>query len=1046
MVRRFLFIASFLLWPSLPISADVANINQFSGLNSDDSSLLLQEGQTPDSENVATDLGPGVQGRQGFVIFSTETTSGYSGMWEFAKSDGTRYLITRSGTKLKATTTSGSGRFTIVISTIPTDRIVACSPLGDKFFFADTTNGLKYWNGTSVTLASATLTVDKLVTFKGRLAAAGKNNSPRTIYLSKYVDGTSWTTPVSASDDDPAQIIVAGALNENIQALYAAFQDKLIYFLPNSFGGLYGSRRSNFALRVYSDRVGVSSVETIQDCDGKLRWLGANRMVWEFDGAQFYKISENIDNILEDVDQGDTASRSLLQTTAADFAGGSQSPTGFASTTDVAGSLTPKTTTFLDTTQADFASGTSSTGSWISAGATPNSLQLATATAVASFVDTSSSNFSAGTLTSVSTTQSSGNLQLTLSAESALNSMYSSDVNNDDMCSADIVYGIRSFIASSTYVATSITLRLRHHSAGDGTLTARIFTDSSGSPGTLIGNSPLTLSVDNTVHDVTGSFLSSFNVESGVRYWIVLGGFGFDGCTSASTNGHIYWYYGSTSDAAEKQCVGNGCTPVTPAKYKYKLNGKTYPSSGNIVSRTFDEGFSTNTWRWNWGTFTVNSSIPSGTAITYETQTSSNGTSWSSLNSVTSGVSPTSIVRQYIRYKATLTGNLVATPTLSDVTIANGARIRPLATYTSRRFDTGFSTYRPIWGLVDASSSITNGGQISYFTQSSPDGTTWSTRAAATIGSKIASARNRYLRYQADFSVPAASATARLDDITFTAKSTGVFTSSVFGVGSQITAWGPVNLTLTNGGGSMSIQISTSTDGITFPTWTSFTNNSVPTISTAPYFKARITFDLDVATDTPRIDDITVNWVEGSNLRAASAYYNQRYWLSVAIDASSNNKILVFDKKRQWQRYSGINASALVLFNSSLYFNNSSGIFKGETGYNDNGSSIVSYFKTATLAPSGPDVYSKFQHLYTTTDNSDSTLSTAYQIDGVSTDYNFGSSAMNGTSGIQNIKMPFPITEIQQGRLVNIKWAISGTSFWRIINGGLYFDRDLISY
>ncbi len=55
------WIASLLLFLSsgLPLNAEVLAINQFSGLNTDDSPLQLAEGQTPDSENVVTDDGPG---------------------------------------------------------------------------------------------------------------------------------------------------------------------------------------------------------------------------------------------------------------------------------------------------------------------------------------------------------------------------------------------------------------------------------------------------------------------------------------------------------------------------------------------------------------------------------------------------------------------------------------------------------------------------------------------------------------------------------------------------------------------------------------------------------------------------------------------------------------------------------------------------------------------------------------------------------------------------------------------------------------------------
>jgi hypothetical protein len=225
-------------------------------------------------------------------------------------------------------------------------------------------------------------------------------------------------------------------------------------------------------------------------------------------------------------------------------------------------------------------------------------------------------------------------------------------------------------------------------------------------------------------------------------------------------------------------------------------------------------------------------------------------------------------------------------------------------------------------------------------------------------------------------------------------------------------------------------------------TWNSITNGSVPTVSTQPYAAIRATFSLDNATDTPTVTDFTVSWIEGSSIRAASAYINQRYWLAVALDANANNRVLVFDKKRQWQRYSGMAIKATTLYNSLLYWGNDDGIYQAETGYSDNGTAISAYYTTPTLAPAGLDTNSKLNHLYTTTDNGDATLSTTFQINGVDTDYSLGSVAMNTSDGIQSIKFPFPVSEIQQGRLISVKWSVPSTSFWRILNGNLYFDRD----
>lgn len=1033
-----LFLVTLFLTGSLS-AAEIYPFNQFSGLNTDDNPLQLQDGQTPESENVLTDEGPGIQGRKGFIVFSTEPASS---LWEFPLSDGTRYIITKSGSNLKADT--GDGTFNIQVSTVPSDRITAASVLGDRFYFADTLNGLKYWNGTSVVIASAALTVDNLVTWKGRLAASGVPANTRVIYLSKYLDGTTWAAPTNASEDDATQITVAGALDENIQALYASFQDKLMWFKSNSFGGIYGSRRSNFTQRTFSDYVGVSSKETIRDCDGLLRWLGKNRVVWEFDGSTFRKISEQVDNLFSDISQGDSSSKSNTQTTQSHFDAGTQSQAGFADTSIITGSLTPKTSTFLDTNSDGWSVGTSSPTGWFSTTLVAGSLSFATPT-VSGLVDTTKSDFESGTLSALDSTTTVDQLIL---LRGAIQTQTEGMTGGVDTYNQRV--GLNEFLAQQFdggFLLSSATLRLRR-TGSPPAMTVSLYTNIPGEifpedaiPGSLIQTfSTVDVNAVSTdFSDVTVTLGTPYAVASGTKYWLVAATTG-----TPDTSNNIGWGFDVDSAIGSNFTCGSSGCGIGDTHYYFTLTGSTYSAAGNIVSRTFDINIDTNSWIWNWTTFSPTSSIPTSTTITYQTQSSDDGSSWDSLTPLVPGNISTSTLKRYVRYKATF-GTTVgdATPSLQDVTIPVAPTLRPGAVFlfTSRAFDTGFTT--PAWGLVDFTSATVGApGVSSFFTQASANGTAWDSSVAATDGQIVGSARKRYIRYLWSYTATFSSSSARLDDFTITSKSTGTFTTQAINVGNLISAWGPVNITLSEGGGSFTLQFGTSTNGTSF-SYTTISNNATPTSSTTPYAAVRIVFDLDVATDTPRVDDITINWIEGSNVRAASTYFNQRYWLGVALDSSTNNRVFAFDKRRQWQRYSGINIDAITLYNSNLYFGNTSGIFQAESGYTDNGSSIASYYRTPTVSPSSLDLYSKFLWLYTTTDSSDSTLIPTYQVDGIDTDYSFGSSQMNATTGIQNLKFPFPVEEIQQGRYISLNWAVTGTSFWRILAGNLYFDRDI---
>jgi len=88
-----------------------------------------------------------------------------------------------------------------------------------------------------------------------------------------------------------------------------------------------------------------------------------------------------------------------------------------------------------------------------------------------------------------------------------------------------------------------------------------------------------------------------------------------------------------------------------------------YASSGTYTSRVFDAGQSV-----EWLDLTATTTIPTGTTLTFATQTSANGSDWSDWQSVNSPIdSPNG---RYLRYQATFTttdSNI--TPTLEDVTI-----------------------------------------------------------------------------------------------------------------------------------------------------------------------------------------------------------------------------------------------------------------------------------------------------------------------------------------------------------------------------------------
>jgi hypothetical protein len=774
------------------------------------------------------------------------------------------------------------------------------SVLGNNFYFANTTDGLKSWDGTTTSVANATMKVSMLVTHKGCLWAAGMASAPRTIYKSAFGSGTNWTLATNPVVTDPAQFVIGGAVDEPLTAIYASFQDKLMWFKSHSFGGILGSDRNDFNVRTYSDRVGTAYPETVKDCDGALRWLGGARTVWEFTGSALNKISRGIEGILAGVVQGDANARAYEITSQVDFNAGTNNLTSNAISS---GDVVLSTWTAGDTSTSDFSSGVTFTH--ISTITIPGSIALTTQTVTA---DSSVTNggFESG-----------------------------SGSDADNWTEGGWTRGGIAYAGSYAVFKNEASAHAVIATANEG-----------GTGGTACAS---------LTQSITSSWVQYTLSMSGCANKSVVVGFSVNGSKIYSD-----LFFASGTDLTFYSRLG----PAGPAIFHSidALGGNvvrtvSYPleATGTFVSRTFDTGFSTPMWASSGGSWTAN-----GHTIKAYTQTSLDGTTWDSNISWSTGASPTSSFKRYIRYQidfSTTTGG-TGTPYVSDVTLA--AR-QSTGSYVSTSFPLGSPSGFGVFGAGDAA----NGGTLTYTLYTDTDATKTVVNGVPTAGS-------------------------------YTAKT--IVTSGV-----------------------------------------------IPAISTAAYAFFGSTFAITAGTQNPTLSSLILNWSEGSTLKTAAAYTNQRYWLGCAVNSTTNNRVLVYDRNHEWQRYTGINATSMTPYNGTLYFSNTSGVFQGETGYTDNGSAISAYYRTHTLAPASSHLVSTFNDLMMTMDNSPATLSTTYQVNGVSTDYSLVDYAMNTQPGIQDIRFPFPFSQVQQGKNISFKWAVSGTSFWRILGATFDFTPDRVS-
>lgn len=271
--------------------------------------------------------------------------------------------------------------------------------------------------------------------------------------------------------------------------------------------------------------------------------------------------------------------------------------------------------------------------------------------------------------------------------------------------------------------------------------------------------------------------------------------------------------------------------------------------------------------------------------------------------------------------------------------------------------------------------------------------------------------------------------------------STGSYYTAVHNANSLV-AWNTFSATdnTASSGGTISYFTRSSTNSFSMlsatPTWTTQPNGSLVASSPGTYFQARVDFSIVAATETPTLNDLTLNWFEGSATdQAYLLYFDNAIWESVTYGSgvSRNNYIFRNDLiNNGWGLYA-FGAGGMLIEGSKLYFGDTSNgnIYQFGSGASDNGTAITAYWKskdfTATdpftqVALSNIDIFAK--------SNQNSTLTSTYTTDtSTSTTYSF--SLTNSNAVVQSRKL---LPSGKQGYTFNIKVGdISSASQWEVL-------------
>ncbi len=200
-----------------------------------------------------------------------------------------------------------------------------------------------------------------------------------------------------------------------------------------------------------------------------------------------------------------------------------------------------------------------------------------------------------------------------------------------------------------------------------------------------------------------------------------------------------------------------------------------------------------------------------------------------------------------------------------------------------------------------------------------------------------------------------------------------IYQSQAYNIGTAISSWGPftVNNVLNSGTITYGVYVDTNssidvTNSATFTSSQTITSGSVPSVSVGPYITWTAQFDRTLNTQDPTLNDVTVDWNEGTITRHSGTIdKNHRLIWSVAEGtATVPNVSYIFDPRfGTWLKYN-FPMSAPAKVGDSIYFGdvNQGKVYIWPSGNTDAGSAITAFWKSKDFISPDPFVEKNFFH------------------------------------------------------------------------------------
>lgn len=685
--------------------------------------------------------------RNGYAVYNLTACTGSQsirGLWAFNATDGTKYLIAFSSNSMYSS--KGDGTCSVIsiaganwnlsstadMQCVQTQGQLACGDGVDAPFITDVVS--------SSTLAGAPIG-PLMGTFRNRLLISGVAGNLTQLYLSGELNIKDWTVPAVQLTTSPAIISING-VNDGMKpnCLMGEFQNQYLIGRDYDLFALSGYDNRDFTLRRVSNQVGCIEPKSVQEVNNQLLWI-SKRGVELYTGTQITPVSYMIRPSIAQIIAAAGNSRSQLFTSQADFQGGTLCASGSKScmsATISPGDVVPSSWSRIDTSTTDFSAGTI-------VGVTTTNVSGGEISAGKQFVN---AGFETGNFSNW-TQSGSSNLLSPLSAS------YCGSGNGGTFTQGGTYTGGANF-CSACAVTPSISIPITVQVLNS--VNTVLFTNSFTENNTFGGGTSAHNCTNNTINlgATTGQIKLQLNFNSGV--YILTSPLFY--ATMVPTGIINFGEHAALPSCFNICDAGQTKVGISPGIDFYD---PFYVNSSTFTSQCFDTGFSTPTWG---GLVATQVGTGGGSNLAYATQVSNSCSGTFDVTAaIVNGAQITSAQKEFVQYLVNFQNSYSSnTVTVNDVTLAaatTGYYITPCVQVSSPAS----------WGVLNVD-AVTNGGTFTFYVST---GATCAASTATTAAWNLQSSNSNigvstattFVASRVLFSMKSSTVVPTLNDMTF---------------------------------------------------------------------------------------------------------------------------------------------------------------------------------------------------------------------------------------------------------------------------------------